>query len=408
MQRARARASEVNVRARRPAARRILPHAQAARAKRGGGGGGGSEDGERLSKREAAQAGRKRALDKVLAEIEGAYGKGSIMVMDEAAAAAQVKTVSTGALNLDLALGGGLPRGRICELYGPESSGKTTLALSCMASAQRQGLTAAFIDAEHAFDPMWAETCGLDMSDMVVCQPESGEMALEVVDQLARSAAVDLIVVDSVAALTPRSEIEGEIGLFQVGAHARLMSQALRKIASNAYKADCTIVFLNQLRQKVGVIYGSPEVTTGGNALKFYSSVRMDIRRTEVIRGENAGTGAARDATSPGIRVRVKMVKNKVAFPYRIAELDILFGKGIDSVGAVLQAAVENKVVERRGAWYTYGGQNNNMSWQGKVRICTPKPCGNGCLPSCASLARAGHDRARFLCCNSTLCAILQ
>ncbi len=213
----------------------------------------------------------------------------------------------------------------------------------------------AFIDAEHAFDPAWAEGCGLNIEDVVVCQPESGEMGLEVVDQLARSSAVDLVVVDSVAALTPRAEIEGEIGLFQVGAHARLMSQALRKIAANAYRSECTIIFLNQLRQKVGVIYGNPEVTTGGNALKFYSSVRLDIRRTEVIKGDGGGTGAARDNTSPGIRVRVKVAKNKVAFPYRVAELDILFESGIDTDGSVLQAAVEHDVVQRKGAWYAYG-----------------------------------------------------
>ena len=248
----------------------------------------------------------------------------------------------TGVMTLDTALGGGLPVGRVVEVYGPESSGKTTLALQAAAACQAGGGTAALIDAEHAFDPSWADSLGVDTANMVVCQPESGEMALNVVDQLARSSAVDMIIVDSVAALVPKAEIEGDMGALQIGLQARLMSQALRRLSSNAARCNCTVIFVNQLRHKVGVMFGNPEVTSGGNALKYYSSVRMDIRRVATL-------------DERGIRVRVKVVKNKVAAPYKKAEFDILFGDGISKVGSLLDAAEAADVVERRGSWYGFG-----------------------------------------------------
>jgi len=290
---------------------------------------------------------KKKALARVLDEIDSNFGAGAIMRLGEAGKA-KVATFPSGSLTLDIALGGGLPRGRIVEVYGPESSGKTTLALHAMAEMQKLGGTVAMIDAEHAFDPEYSQRLGLNVDDVIVCQPETGEMALEVVDTLVRSSAVDLICVDSVAALVPRSEIEGEIGMVQVGAHARLMSQALRKINVNAAKAGVTIIFLNQLRSKVGVIYGNPEITTGGNALKFYASVRLDIRRKEIIRGK-AG------ADDEGVRVKCKVAKNKIAPPYKTAEFDMMFGLGISRDGCMLDAADELDVITRRGAWYSYG-----------------------------------------------------
>ena len=293
---------------------------------------------------------KKKALARVLDEIDSNFGAGAIMRLGEAGKA-KVATFPSGAMTLDIALGGGLPRGRIVEVYGPESSGKTTLALHAMAEMQRIGGTVAMIDAEHAFDPEYSARLGLNIEDIIVCQPETGEMALEVVDTLVRSSAVDLIVVDSVAALVPRSEIEGEIGMVQVGAHARLMSQALRKINVNAAKAGTTIIFLNQLRSKVGVIYGSPEVTTGGNALKYYASVRLDIRRKEVIKGKSSGE----DDT--GVRCKVKVAKNKVAPPYKTAEFDMMFGRGISQDGCLLDAGEQVGAIERRGAFYYYNGE---------------------------------------------------
>ena len=302
---------------------------------------------------------RDKALGLVLNQIERNFGKGSIMRLGDASRM-RVETSPTGALTLDLALGGGYPKGRVVEIYGPESSGKTTLTLHAIAEVQRRGGVAAFVDAEHALDPVYAAALGVDIENLLVSQPDTGEMALEIVDQLVRSAAVDIVVVDSVAALTPRAEIEGEMGDLAVGSQARLMSQAMRKITGNIGKSGCTVIFLNQLRQKIGVTYGNPETTTGGNALKFYASVRLDIRRIQTLK---------RGTEEYGIRAKVKVAKNKVAPPFRIAEFDILFGRGISTLGCLLDLAEENSVVVRKGAWYSYEGDNigqgrdNTIAW---------------------------------------------
>ena len=295
-----------------------------------------------------ASSDKQKALTSVLTQIERNFGKGSIMRLGEANRM-QVETIQTGALTLDMALGGGLPKGRVIEIYGPESSGKTTLALHAIAEIQKEGGVAAFIDAEHALDPYYAEHLGVKIEDLLISQPDTGEMALEICDQLVRSSAVDLIIIDSVAALTPRAEIEGEMGDSHMGLQARLMSQALRKITGNIGKSQCTVIFLNQLRLKIGVTYGNPETTTGGNALKFYASVRLDIRRIQTLKKGN---------DQFGIRVKVKVAKNKVAPPFRIAEFDIIFGEGISTLGCLLDIAEEYDIVIRKGAWYSFEGNN--------------------------------------------------
>ncbi|ADB95524.1 recombinase RecA [Candidatus Atelocyanobacterium thalassae] len=302
---------------------------------------------------------KEKALDLVLNQIERNFGKGAIMRLGDAAKM-KVETVSTGALTLDLALGGGLPKGRIIEIYGPESSGKTTLTLHAIAEVQKAGGVAAFVDAEHALDPSYASVLGVDIDNLLVAQPDTGESGLEIVDQLVRSSAVDIIVIDSVAALVPRAEIEGEMGDTQVGLQARLMSKALRKIAGNVGRSGCLVVFLNQLRQKIGVTYGSPEVTTGGTALKFYASVRLDIRRIQTLKKGTEG--------EYGIRAKVKVAKNKVAPPFRIAEFDIIFGQGISNIGCIIDLAEQTNVISRKGAWYSYNGDNISQGRDNAVK----------------------------------------
>ncbi|MGK7926726.1 MAG: recombinase RecA [Spirulina sp.] len=308
---------------------------------------------------------KEKALKLVLNQIERNFGKGAIVRLGDATRM-RVETIPTGALTLDLALGGGLPKGRIIEIYGPESSGKTTLALHAIAEVQKAGGVAAFVDAEHALDPAYSAALGVDIENLLVAQPDTGESGLEIVDQLVRSAAVDIVVVDSVAALVPRAEIEGEMGDMQVGLQARLMSKALRKIAGNVGKSESTVIFLNQLRQKIGITYGSPEVTTGGNALKFYASVRLDIRRIQTLKKGSEG--------EYGIRAKVKVAKNKVAPPFRIAEFDIIFGSGISSLGCVLDLAEQTDVVVRKGAWYSYKGENIAQGRDNAVKYLEANP----------------------------------
>jgi recombination protein RecA len=292
---------------------------------------------------------KKRALDLALSQIEKQYGKGAIMKLGDADAPVDIPAISTGSLGLDIALGvGGVPRGRVIEIFGPESSGKTTLTLHVIAEAQKAGGTAAFIDAEHALDLTYAKKLGVQVDDLLVSQPDTGEQALEIAETLVRSGAIDVIVVDSVAALVPRAEIEGEMGDAHMGLQARLMSQALRKLTAAISKSQTTLIFINQIRMKIGVMFGNPETTTGGNALKFYSSVRLDIRRIESIKEGQEVTGS---------RVRVKVVKNKMAPPFKQAEFDIMFAQGISKSGELVDLGVEKKVVEKSGAWYSYQGE---------------------------------------------------
>jgi recombination protein RecA len=307
---------------------------------------------------------KQKALDLVLQKIEKDHGKGAIMRLGDAVGM-KVETIPSGALTLDLALGGGLPKGRVIEIYGPESSGKTTLVLHAIAEIQRQGGIAAFVDAEHALDPTYAAKVGVDIENLLVSQPDTGEMALEIVDNLVRSMAVDLVAIDSVAALVPRAEIEGEMGDSHMGLQARLMSQALRKITGSIGRSNCTVIFLNQLRQKIGITYGSPETTTGGNALKFYASVRLDIRRIQTLK---------KGTEEFGIRAKVKVAKNKVAPPFRIAEFDIIFGKGISTMGCLLDIAEEMGIIVRKGAWYSYKGENVGQGRDNTIKDMEEKP----------------------------------
>ena len=308
---------------------------------------------------------RTQALDSAMSQIERQFGKGSIMRLGSTAYQ-KIAHISTGALSLDLALGiGGVPRGRIVEVYGPESSGKTTLALHIVAEAQRNGGLAAFVDAEHALDPIYAKAVGVDIDELLISQPDTGEQALEIADTLIRSGALDVLVIDSVAALVPRAEIEGEMGDTHVGLQARLMSQALRKLTANVNRSMTTAIFINQLREKIGVMFGSPEVTPGGRALKFYSSVRLDIRRIEAIKDGREQIGN---------RTRVKVVKNKLAPPFRMAEFDIMFGQGISREGSLLDVAVDAGIVRKSGAWYTFEGDQLGQGREKAKRFLRENP----------------------------------
>jgi recombination protein RecA len=308
---------------------------------------------------------REKALDMALAQIERQFGKGSIMRMGEQTHMT-IEAISTGSMALDLALGiGGVPRGRVVEIYGPEASGKSTLAMHIVAEAQRNGGICAYIDAEHAMDPSYARAIGVDVDELLISQPDTGEQALEITDMLIRSGSIDIVVIDSVAALTPRAEIEGEMGDSHVGLQARLMSQALRKLTANLNKTKTICVFINQLREKIGVMFGSPETTPGGRALKFYSSVRLDIRRVESIKDAGEVVGS---------RARVKVVKNKVAPPFRQAEFDIMYGKGISREGSLLDVGVDHGIVKKSGAWYTYEGEQLGQGRENAKQFLTENP----------------------------------
>jgi recombination protein RecA len=309
---------------------------------------------------------RKKALVAALGQIEKQFGKGSVMRLGDASASYDIEAVSTGSLGLDIALGvGGLPRGRVIEIYGPESSGKTTLTLQVIAEAQRAGGTAAFVDAEHALDPVYAEKLGVNVQELLVSQPDTGEQALEITDMLVRSSAVDIIVIDSVAALTPKAEIEGEMGDAHVGLQARLMSQALRKLTGNIKRSNTIVIFINQIRMKIGVMFGNPETTTGGNALKFYASVRLDIRRIGALKSGDEVIGN---------QTRVKVVKNKVAPPFREAEFEIMYGQGISRVGEIIDIGVLQGFVEKSGSWYSYNGERIGQGKENARTFLSERP----------------------------------
>jgi recombination protein RecA len=319
---------------------------------------------KQMGKKSADQEGRAKALMLAVDQIEKQFGKGAIMHL-EGDNKIDIETTPTGSVSLDIALGGGIPKGRIVEIYGPESSGKTTLTLHAIAELQKAGGVAAFVDAEHALDPAYAKRLGVDIEKLLVSQPDSGEQALEIVETLVRSNAVDMVVIDSVAALVPQAEIEGDMGDSHMGLQARLMSQALRKLTSIISRSKCTVIFINQLRMKIGVMFGNPETTTGGNALKFYASVRMDIRRASQIKtGEEI----------IGNRVRVKVVKNKVAPPFRQAEFDIMYNHGISKEGDILDLATEKGIVEKAGAWFAYGGENIAQGREAAKQYLTDNP----------------------------------
>jgi len=311
-------------------------------------------------------ADKQKALDSALAQIERQFGKGSIMKLGKDSPVAEIESTSTGSLGLDIALGiGGLPKGRIIEIFGPESSGKTTLTLHVVAEEQKKGGVCAFVDAEHALDPLYARKLGVNLDELLISQPDTGEQALEIVDTLVRSGAVNLVVVDSVAALTPKSEIEGDMGDMQMGSQARLMSQAMRKLTASIGRSNCMVIFINQIRMKIGVMFGNPETTTGGNALKFYASVRLDIRRTGSVKDRDEVVGNS---------TRVKVVKNKVAPPFRQVEFDIMYGEGISKVGELIDLGVKAGVVEKSGAWYSYGDERIGQGRENAKQFMRDRP----------------------------------
>ncbi len=326
---------------------------------------------------EKRSADRQKALDSALAQIERQFGKGSIMKLGADNPVAEIEATSTGSLGLDIALGiGGLPKGRIIEIFGPESSGKTTLTLHVVAEEQKKGGVCAFVDAEHALDPQYARKLGVNLDELLISQPDTGEQALEIVDTLVRSGAVSLVVVDSVAALTPKSEIEGDMGDMQMGSQARLMSQAMRKLTASIGRSNCMVIFINQIRMKIGVMFGNPETTTGGNALKFYASVRLDIRRTGAIKDRDEVVGNA---------TKVKVVKNKVAPPFKQVEFDIMYGEGISKVGELIDLGVKAGVVEKSGAWYSYGDERIGQGRENAKQFLRDRP----------EVAHAIEDRIR-------------